>query len=215
VSKLKTRAILISMVFLGVLSLVGALGIGSVKAQGGLGYSNIIQKLVDRFGLKTEEVQQVFDQERTERQGQIQLRFQERLDQAVKDGKITEEQKRAILDKKAEMQADCQNSQGLNPDERRTNMETHRRKMQAWVEESGIDPTLSPVFWVKDVEVGLEGLALRNKPELKPTVQVSTPYLKNRGCFFSVFSQILFIELQHGEERKFIQIQKRSVYKYH
>jgi len=141
---LKTKLILVSMVSMGALLLVGAFGLGPVKAQGGSGYSSLIQKLVDRFGLKTEEVQQVFDQERTERQEQMRLRFEERLDQMVKDGKITEEQGQAILDQKAEMQADCQNFQGLTPEERRTNMETHRRKMQAWAEENGIDPTLLP-----------------------------------------------------------------------
>lgn len=93
-------------------------------------YPSIVQKLIEKFGLKEADVQAVFDAERTERQQQMQKAKEERLSQAVKDGTITEAQKQAILKKWQEMQ---------------TQKQQHRQEMQKWMEEQEIDPTkLSP-----------------------------------------------------------------------
>jgi len=118
------KAILISAITVGVLSLIGVLAVNRARADESFDYPPIIQKLVERFNLNTEEVQQVFDEVREERQEQGRARFEERLNQAVSDGRITEAQKEAILAKHAEMQA---------------NQANHRQEMQAWAEENGID----------------------------------------------------------------------------
>jgi hypothetical protein len=64
----------------------------------------IVQKIADKFGLKTSDVQAVFDQNRTDRRAEMETKFEEQLTAAVKDGKLTEEQKQLILAKRKELQ---------------------------------------------------------------------------------------------------------------
>ena len=131
------------------LVLLGGIGITAVKAdaQGVQGnHETIIQKLVERFGLNQQEVESVFDEVREERHAQMQAKYEEKLDALVQEGKITEEQKEAIIAKHEEMRAEKQENFGfwkdLEPEERRAKMEEHRAEMQAWADEKGIDLSL-------------------------------------------------------------------------
>lgn len=155
---MKAKKIVISTVVLGVLSLVAVLGVHSVGAYENGPYSNIVQKLVGRFNLNADEVQQVFDEAREERREEMQARFgergekmrvgfEERLNQAVSEGKITEEQKQALLAKKVETQTNFEELKDLSFEERKENMEARRQEVQAWAEENGIDLSLVPVFF--------------------------------------------------------------------
>lgn len=85
---------------------------------------NIIDKLVSKFKLNKADVQAVFDQARTDRQKQRLQMMTDRLSQAVKDGKITEAQKTAILQKFQE---------------RQTERQKERQEMQDWANKNGID----------------------------------------------------------------------------
>lgn len=85
---------------------------------------SIIQRLAEKFGVNQDEVQSVFDQQREERQAQMQARYEERLNQAVTDGEITTNQKDAILKKHQEMQQ---------------NREQERADWQAWLKENGLE----------------------------------------------------------------------------
>jgi len=129
------------------LVLLGVVGYGTAKAYAGEpgGYPPIVQKLVERFGLNEDEVKAVFDEERTEHQAQMQARFEERLSQFVSDGKITEEQKQAILAKKEEMQGNREEFKDLSAEERKQKMEERRQEMQSWAEQNGIDVDLLPM----------------------------------------------------------------------
>lgn len=143
---MKTKTIVTLVIILGVLSLVSVLGINSVQANGEGNYPPIVQRLVERFNLDQGEVEQVFDEAREQRRAEMQNRFQERLDQAVTDGQITEEQKQAISAKKAEMQANREEMKDLSFEEIKELRETHRQEMEAWAEENGIDLTIMPML---------------------------------------------------------------------
>ena len=136
---MKSKKIVIPAIALAILSLVGVLGVRSVRADENSTYPSIVQKLVERFNLNTEEVQQVFNEVREERQQEVQVRFEERLNQAVSEGKINQEQKEAIMAKKDEMKANRGEFKDLAPEERHQNRETHRQEMETWAEENGID----------------------------------------------------------------------------
>ncbi|HUW22360.1 MAG TPA: hypothetical protein VMW41_06890 [Candidatus Bathyarchaeia archaeon] len=143
-----------------VLALLGFVGYGTAKAfaaNGNGNYPPIIDKLVERFGLNREEVQKVFDEERTQRQQQMQANFEERLNQAVSEGKITEEQKKAIIAKKAEMQAECEGFKDLSLEERKTKMEEYKKEMESWAQENGIDLSLIPMFLGRGPHRGFGG----------------------------------------------------------
>ncbi len=109
-------------------------------------YPPIIQKLVERFGLNEDEVKAVFDEAREEQHQQMQNRFEERLNQAVSEGEITEEQKQAILAKREEMQANREEFKDLSPEERREKMEAHQEEMKKWAEENGLELDSCPMF---------------------------------------------------------------------
>ncbi len=106
-------------------------------------HTSIIQKLVTKFGLKEDEVKAVFDEERTERQKEMQTRMAEKLTQAVTDGKITEAQKQLIIAKQAELEkqreANREAMQNLTNEERKAKMQSHKAELEAWAKENNID----------------------------------------------------------------------------
>ena len=122
-----------------------AWGATSIYAHGWGGANNdtLIQRIVQRFGLKTEDVQGVFDTVRGERQDEMQQKMTERLDTLVKQGKITEAQKKLIVAKHAELQAqrekEMESMKDLTPEERRTKMEAHRTELESWAKQNNID----------------------------------------------------------------------------
>ena len=124
---MKKKTIVIASVVLGVLMVVGVIGTGAVLAAGNDSYPPIIKKLAEKLNVKESDVQGAFDEMRAERQKEMKANLEERLDEAVKDGKITEAQKEAILKKM---------------DEVRSEGEKHREEMRKWAEENGIDPEI-------------------------------------------------------------------------
>ena len=82
---------------------------------------------------------QAFDGTCEERQEQMQVRAEERLDQAIADGLITEDQADAIAEKREEMRDDRQALRDLEPEERHEAMEELRDEMHEWAEDNDID----------------------------------------------------------------------------
>ena len=107
-----------------VLMLVGAFWAGKTTAQAVTSKQTVVDKLVERFNLNKDEVTGVFEEMRQEREQERLAYMEQRLDEAVKDGVITAEQKQALLDKEAEWQ------------EKERELMEERRK---WMDQSGID----------------------------------------------------------------------------
>jgi hypothetical protein len=112
--------------------------------------SSIVQKIADKFGLNKSDVQAVFDQDRADRKTAMEKKFESQLDQEVKDGKITEEQKQLIISKRKELettrQSQMQNMQGKSQDEIKAAMEANKATIEAertsledWAKQNGID----------------------------------------------------------------------------
>jgi hypothetical protein len=122
-----------------------AWGATSIYAHGWGGANNdtLIQRIVQKFGLKTADVQGVFDTVRSERQAEMQKKMVERLDALVKQGKITEAQKKLIIAKHAELEAqrakDMESMKDLTPEERRSKMDAHRAELESWAKQNNID----------------------------------------------------------------------------
>jgi hypothetical protein len=93
--------------------------------------STLIDKIIEKFNLNKTEVEQVITDYRTERRNQMQAQYEQRLNQAVTDGKITEEQKKLILEKHNQLQ-----SQWESDNQQR---QQHHEDMQAWAEQNNID----------------------------------------------------------------------------
>lgn len=139
--------------------LVTAVGTGvfltkPVLAQEGeTPHQSIIERLVARFGLNQEEVESVFQEERQDRQAEMQNQFEAKLDEAIAAGELSEDQKALILAKHEELRQQNEN-QGpkgddwheLSAEERQAKMEEEKAsrearqaELQAWAEANGID----------------------------------------------------------------------------
>lgn len=82
--------------------------VGVAQAATTTGSDNLVDKISQRFNVDKAEVQKVFDEERTARQAEREQRYEERLSQAVKDGKLTEDQKTKLLAKHKELKAEME-----------------------------------------------------------------------------------------------------------
>jgi len=130
----------LTILTLSALITAGFFTVNQVKARDNdIDYPPIMQRLIEKFNLDGEDVEEVFAEIREERRSQMQARFEERLSELVEEGQLTGEQKQAILVKKEEMRRESQNWQGLAPEEKREQMEQHREEMRIWAEGEGID----------------------------------------------------------------------------
>jgi len=104
----------------------GVLAVRSVKADETATFSPLVEKLIEKFNLNKDEVNNVVNEVKSERQQQM-LKFQEeRLNQAVADGVITNSQKQALLDKFTQ---------------RQNKRQQEREEIQNWFKTQGIDQT--------------------------------------------------------------------------
>lgn len=136
---MKLKTLFITVIGIFGLLVVGALTGSVIKAQAADDYPPLVQKLVDRFNLDPAEVQEVFEETRAERQSQQQARLEEKINQAVAEGKITAEQQEAILNRHAEIKEQHEALKDLSPEERRQAFQELHQEMKTWAEENGLD----------------------------------------------------------------------------
>ena len=128
------------------LALLGLVAFSTTRVYAGNqwgDHATIIGKLVERFGLNEEDVKAVFDETKEEHQAQMQSRLEERLNEAVTSGDITEQQKQLILAKheelKAQKEADKESWQDMSKEEWKEAMIFHKEELKTWAEENNID----------------------------------------------------------------------------
>lgn len=104
--------------------------------------STLAEKLAQRFNLNKDEVQKVLDQNREEKQTEHRAKFEERLNTAVKDGKLTEDQKTIILAKLDELQKEREQDRdkvkAMSEEERRAFMKQKHDELDAWAQQNNI-----------------------------------------------------------------------------
>jgi len=139
---------------------LAALGIGAVYATAntngtGNPMSNLVNAIAQKFNLNVSDVQQVFDeqkaqmntqreQQRAQMEAKNQQAFTDRINKAVTDGKLTQDQANKILAKKAELEAQKINSQNGNKDENRAVMKEQMDSLKQWATDNNIPPEYFP-----------------------------------------------------------------------
>ncbi len=119
------KKILATVLALGVITSVGYFGTSAVLADSDNPmHQTLVSRIAQKFNLKEEDVEAVFEAVRDEKQEEMKAQKEERLSQAVKDGVITESQKSALITKMEE-----------HLGERRQN----REEMQHWYKEQNIN----------------------------------------------------------------------------
>ncbi len=107
--------------------------------------SNLVDALVSKFNLNKEEVQSVFEADRTAREAERQQEQSQRLQDLVDDGTITAVQKTAIEAKIKERQAQRESNKDslkdLTDEERKAKMEEERTSLETWAKAQGLDLT--------------------------------------------------------------------------
>ena len=136
---------------LAVSAIIGAsyFGINQVQAQASDNpFSGLVQKISQKFNLDQTQVQTVFDDYRNEqkqnRQQNMQQREQDRLTQLVKDGKITEDQKNAIIAELASLREKYkpENFKDMTADQRKQQFQNQQDEIKAWAQGQNIDLSL-------------------------------------------------------------------------
>lgn len=100
--------------------------------------SRLVEAIAERFQVRASDVQAVFDEQRQQIEAQFAQHGEEKLAQAVEDGKLTQEQADVISAKHLEMKASMEGFISMTPEERQTAMKAHREEMKQWAEAEGI-----------------------------------------------------------------------------
>lgn len=105
-------------------------------------FGDIVQRLSEKFGLEESEVQAVFDAVHDEHMQEMQIKFEERLSSLVSEGKLTEDQKNALIEKHKEMKANLPEPGEEPSEDMHEKMRSQHQEFKAWAEEQGIDLSL-------------------------------------------------------------------------
>lgn len=137
----KTIGLAAAAVTLGAASILG-LSTVSAATSSNNGEGSLVDKIASTFNLDKDKVQEVFDADRAEHDAEHEAKLEERLAQAVKDGKITEDQKAKIIAKTKELKTEMENSRdefkNMTEDERHAHMEQQRKDLEQWAKDNDI-----------------------------------------------------------------------------
>src|SRR5947209_2009591 len=122
---------------------VATLGVSSVLAfadttSTSTGSNSLAAKIAAAFHLNQSDVQKVIDQNRDDRQAQMEQNYETHLSQAVTDGKITSAQKELILAKHKEVAAFMDTQKDKTPQERRDAIKAEIQQVQQWAKDNSV-----------------------------------------------------------------------------
>lgn len=122
-------------------AIIATLGLGgAAMAANNTDNSNprdtLVQKIADKFHLNKTDVQAVFDQNRQDMEAKHKEMLKAKLDQAVKDGKLTQDQETKLL---AELKTLHDEKQADNQADRHANRKEMHDKLEQWAKDNGID----------------------------------------------------------------------------
>ena len=105
--------------------------------------SGLVSAVAEKFNLKAADVQAVFDEQRSAMEADREQEVKDKVAALVKDGKLTQAQANKIDAKRTELQAERESSRDDMKDktaeERKTEMETKKSELDAWLTENDID----------------------------------------------------------------------------
>lgn len=121
----------------------GSLGVASAAtadtSSSTSGDTSLVQKIATKFGLKTSDVQAVFDEDRAAHMAEMKEKRAAALKQAVSDGKLTQAQADYITKAWADMEA-SRSTDGTKPtDAEREAMKTKMDALKTWLDDQNID----------------------------------------------------------------------------
>lgn len=148
---MNNKSVILPILAIGIVGTIAAVaGAHYVSAQNSQDGQTIVQRIAQRFGLKENDVQGVFDEHKADHRAEMKTKLDEKLTQSVKDGKLTEAQKQSIIAKmeelKSQRDAEREKFKTMTPQERKQAMETTGQDLETWAKAQGIDSSLLPFF---------------------------------------------------------------------
>lgn len=142
-----------TLVIAGALMTAGLGGLAITQAVGATadptGHQSLVDKISSKFNLDKNEVQKVFEEDRQALEATMQARLEERLKQAVEEGKITQELADQLLAKHKEMHAYRESIKDKPAEERHALMKAKTEEMAQWLKDNNIDKSLMRMGHVK------------------------------------------------------------------
>lgn len=133
-----------SIAALGVTGLAGGAVFATANSTSGTDpMSGLVSAIATKFNLKKDNVQKVFDEQRTQMETQREQEVKDQVAQLVKDGKLTQAQADKINAKRAELvkerEANRTSEQNLTDAQRKTKMEERKTTLDTWLKDNNID----------------------------------------------------------------------------
>jgi hypothetical protein len=133
------RKVLSASLAAGVIGLTGAAGVAMAATDtSSTTYPPIVQKIADKFHLKPADVQQVFKDDRAAHEKEMQTKLNDKLEQAVKDGKLTEDQKTKLIAELDKLHTERQADRQADRAERRADRQDFKTTLDQWAKDNGI-----------------------------------------------------------------------------
>lgn len=124
---------------------VTAAGIGaahaSTTASNKLNFmDNLVNAIAQRFNLNPSDVQQVIDQQKSKMETQLQQNFTDRINQAVQNGKLTQDQANKIIAEQATIKTQLDALKGKTGTDLKNGIQQIRQSVQQWAKDNNIPP---------------------------------------------------------------------------
>ena len=123
-------------------SIGGLAGSGVVSAATNTsttgGQQSLASAIATKFHLNKSDVQSVIKQNKQQHEAERQQKYEAKLDQAVKDGKLTSTQKTEILAKEKELKSYAESLKDKTPQERHQLMKTKLDELKTWAQQNNI-----------------------------------------------------------------------------
>jgi len=127
------------------LTLLGATAIHAAASTTTNGpMSGLVQAIATKFNLKTSDVQAVVDAQKAQIHTQHAADFKTRLDQAVKDGKLTQAQEDLIVAKEADEKTFMESLQSMSETDRKAALQTQMADLKKWATNNNIPTQYVP-----------------------------------------------------------------------
>jgi hypothetical protein len=126
-----SKSFIIPVAAVGVIGFSGATALAANSSR-----PSLAQDIANKFHLDQSQVQDVIDQHKTTMQQNHEAKYEERLDQAVKDGKLTDAQKQAVLTEHNKLIGELKSA---GSGDRRQTMENVRQEAKDWASQNNIN----------------------------------------------------------------------------
>lgn len=158
---MKKQAIIASIATAGVAAsvLAGGITFAQTTAQSSNPTANLAQAIASKFNLNKDDVAKVIEE-------QHQAKMNDRLTQAVKDGKITEDQKNKIIAKQAEIKPKLDAARAETDEaKRKAAMDAIHTEMKQWSKDNNIPKGFGMMGPGGRGHGGPGGMGMHNRPE--------------------------------------------------